>query len=45
MGLLAGRFAAGEALGGRGGGAAPTTALGALLAHVTGGHIGATSSR
>jgi len=37
VGLLAGRFAAGEALGGTAAPPPPTTALGALLAHITGG--------
>ena len=40
MGLLAGRFAAAERLGGLAESPPPTTALGALLAHVTGGHVG-----
>lgn len=39
MGLLAGRFAAAEALGKRAIAPPGTTALGALLAHVTGGHL------
>ena len=39
MGLLAGRFAAAEALGRRLDAPPPTTALGALVAHVTGGHL------
>ena len=39
MGLLAGRFAAAERSGGALQAPPPTTALGALLAHVTGGHI------
>jgi methylenetetrahydrofolate--tRNA-(uracil-5-)-methyltransferase len=39
MGLLAGRFAAAERLAGAPSSPPPTTALGALLAHVTGGHI------
>jgi methylenetetrahydrofolate--tRNA-(uracil-5-)-methyltransferase len=39
MGLLAGRFAAAERLGKRLAAPPPTTALGALLAHVTGGHL------
>jgi methylenetetrahydrofolate--tRNA-(uracil-5-)-methyltransferase len=39
MGLLAGRFAAAEKLGRACPSPPPTTALGALLAHVTGGHI------
>lgn len=39
MGLLAGRFAAAEALGRPLSPPPPTTALGALLAHVTGGHL------
>jgi methylenetetrahydrofolate--tRNA-(uracil-5-)-methyltransferase len=40
MGMLAGRFAAAERLGRALEPPPPTTALGALLAHVTGGHIG-----
>ncbi|MGH6950395.1 MAG: methylenetetrahydrofolate--tRNA-(uracil(54)-C(5))-methyltransferase (FADH(2)-oxidizing) TrmFO, partial [Vitreimonas sp.] len=40
MGLLAGRFAAAERTGRPLAPPPPTTALGALLAHVTGGHIG-----
>ena len=40
IGLLAGRFAAAEALGKTPSPPPPTTALGALLAHVTVGHIG-----
>jgi methylenetetrahydrofolate--tRNA-(uracil-5-)-methyltransferase len=40
MGLLAGRFAAAERLGGALEAPPSTTALGALLAHVTGGHVG-----
>jgi methylenetetrahydrofolate--tRNA-(uracil-5-)-methyltransferase len=39
MGMLAGRFAAAERLGRAVEPPPPTTALGALLAHVTGGHI------
>jgi methylenetetrahydrofolate--tRNA-(uracil-5-)-methyltransferase len=39
MGLLAGRFAAAERLGRTALAPPPTTALGALVAHVTGGHI------
>jgi len=39
VGLLAGRFAAAEALGRTLDAPPPTTALGALIAHVTGGHI------
>ena len=39
MGLLAGRFAAAESLGRAVEPPPPTTALGALLAHVTGGHL------
>ena len=39
MGLLAGRFAAADALGRSVEPPPPTTALGALLAHVTGGHL------
>jgi methylenetetrahydrofolate--tRNA-(uracil-5-)-methyltransferase len=40
MGLLAGRFAAAERLGAALEAPPATTALGALLAHVTGGHVG-----
>ncbi|MGD9965620.1 MAG: methylenetetrahydrofolate--tRNA-(uracil(54)-C(5))-methyltransferase (FADH(2)-oxidizing) TrmFO [Hyphomonadaceae bacterium] len=40
MGMMAGRFAAAERLGRTVAPPPPTTALGALLAHVTGGHIG-----
>jgi methylenetetrahydrofolate--tRNA-(uracil-5-)-methyltransferase len=40
MGMLAGRFAAAERLGRAIEPPPPTTAFGALLAHVTGGHIG-----
>ncbi len=40
MGMLAGRFAAAERLGKAIEPPPPTTALGALVAHVTGGHIG-----
>ncbi|MBW3560009.1 MAG: methylenetetrahydrofolate--tRNA-(uracil(54)-C(5))-methyltransferase (FADH(2)-oxidizing) TrmFO [Proteobacteria bacterium] len=40
MGLLAGRFAAAERLGRAAEAPPPTTALGALLNHVTGGHVG-----
>ena len=39
IGLLAGRFAAAERLGGNVAAPAPTTALGALLGHITGGHL------
>ena len=39
MGMLAGRFAAAERLGREQAPPPPTTALGALLAHVTGGHL------
>jgi methylenetetrahydrofolate--tRNA-(uracil-5-)-methyltransferase len=39
IGLLAGRFAAAEALGRPETAPPPTTALGALIAHITGGHI------
>ncbi len=39
IGLLAGRFAAGELLGRETTPPPPTTALGALLAHITGGHL------
>jgi methylenetetrahydrofolate--tRNA-(uracil-5-)-methyltransferase len=41
IGLLAGRFAAAERLGREALPPPPTTALGALLAHITGGHLGA----
>ena len=41
IGLLAGRFAAAERLGERILPPPPTTALGALLAHITGGHLSA----
>ncbi len=41
IGLLAGRFAAAERLGGGAVPPPPTTALGALLGHITGGHISA----
>jgi methylenetetrahydrofolate--tRNA-(uracil-5-)-methyltransferase len=41
MGLLAGRFAASERLGVEPASPPPTTALGALLGHVTGGHLDA----
>ena len=40
MGLLAGRFAAAEALGGSATLPPPSTTLGALLGHITGGHMG-----
>ncbi|MBS0385186.1 MAG: methylenetetrahydrofolate--tRNA-(uracil(54)-C(5))-methyltransferase (FADH(2)-oxidizing) TrmFO [Proteobacteria bacterium] len=40
MGLLAGRFAAAERLGRAPAPPPQTTALGALIAHITGGHIG-----
>lgn len=40
VGLLAGRFAAAERLGGAIAAPPATTALGALLGHITGGHIG-----
>ncbi len=39
MGLLAGRFAASEMLGDELSPPPPTTALGALIAHITGGHL------
>ena len=39
IGLLAGRFAAAERLGRRQAPPPPTTALGALLGHITGGHL------
>jgi methylenetetrahydrofolate--tRNA-(uracil-5-)-methyltransferase len=39
VGLLAGRFAAAEALGRPLPAPPPTTALGALIAHITGGHL------
>ncbi|MGE5261623.1 MAG: methylenetetrahydrofolate--tRNA-(uracil(54)-C(5))-methyltransferase (FADH(2)-oxidizing) TrmFO [Actinomycetota bacterium] len=41
IGLLAGRFAAAERLGAAISPPPPTTALGALLAHITGGHLSA----
>ncbi len=41
IGLLAGRFAAAERLGEEMAPPPPTTALGALLAHITGGHLAA----
>ncbi len=41
IGLLAGRFAAAERLGQEIAPPPPTTALGALLAHITGGHLAA----
>lgn len=40
MGMMAGRFAAAERLGRAVEAPPPTTAFGALIAHVTGGHIG-----
>jgi methylenetetrahydrofolate--tRNA-(uracil-5-)-methyltransferase len=43
MGLMAGRMAAAERLGRPCPAPPPTTALGALIAHVTGGHIGETA--
>jgi methylenetetrahydrofolate--tRNA-(uracil-5-)-methyltransferase len=43
LGLLAGRFAAAERLGRAAAPPPPTTAMGALLAHVTGGHLGGAS--
>ncbi|MBB3951209.1 methylenetetrahydrofolate--tRNA-(uracil(54)-C(5))-methyltransferase (FADH(2)-oxidizing) TrmFO [Aureimonas jatrophae] len=39
VGLMAGRFAAAEALGQTASPPPPTTAMGALLAHITGGHL------
>ncbi|KQT60515.1 MULTISPECIES: methylenetetrahydrofolate--tRNA-(uracil(54)-C(5))-methyltransferase (FADH(2)-oxidizing) TrmFO [unclassified Aureimonas] len=39
IGLLAGRFAVAEALGGTALPPPPTTAMGALLSHITGGHL------
>ena len=39
IGLLAGRMAAAERLGQRGRAAAATTAIGALVNHITGGHL------
>jgi methylenetetrahydrofolate--tRNA-(uracil-5-)-methyltransferase len=39
VGLLAGRFAAAERLGHAPAAPPPTTALGALIAHITGGHV------
>jgi len=44
MGILAGRFAAAERLGHPIGEPPPTTALGALLGHITGGHISGQSA-
>jgi methylenetetrahydrofolate--tRNA-(uracil-5-)-methyltransferase len=41
IGLIAGRFAAAEARGVKPAPPPPTTALGALLAHITGGHLSA----
>ena len=41
IGLLAGRFAAAERIGDRAEPPPPTTALGALLHHITGGHLSA----
>ncbi|MEO7026218.1 MAG: methylenetetrahydrofolate--tRNA-(uracil(54)-C(5))-methyltransferase (FADH(2)-oxidizing) TrmFO [Caulobacteraceae bacterium] len=41
IGLLAGRFAAARVLGGMVAAPPPTTALGALLGHITGGHLNA----
>ena len=41
IGLIAGRFAAAEGLGRKASPPPPTTALGALLAHITGGHLSA----
>jgi len=41
IGLIAGRFAASERLGLRASPPPPTTALGALLSHITGGHLSA----
>ena len=41
IGLLAGRFAAAELAGAEAAPPPPTTALGALLTHITGGHLGA----
>jgi len=41
IGLIAGRFAAAEQLGAPLSPSPPTTALGALLAHITGGHLSA----
>ena len=41
IGLIAGRFAAAEKLGGEAPPPPATTALGALLAHITGGHLSA----
>jgi methylenetetrahydrofolate--tRNA-(uracil-5-)-methyltransferase len=40
IGLIAGRLAAAEALGAQLAPPPPTTALGALVAHITGGHLG-----
>ena len=41
IGLLAGRFAAAELTGAEAPPPPPTTAFGALLTHITGGHLGA----
>ena len=41
IGLLTGRFAAAEVAGATAPPPPPTTALGALLSHITGGHLGA----
>ena len=41
IGLLTGRFAAAEIAGATAPPPPPTTALGALLSHITGGHLGA----
>lgn len=41
IGLLAGRFAAAEVTGAEASLPPPTTAFGALLSHITGGHLGA----
>ena len=45
MGLLAGRFAAADRLGAEVPAPPPTTAFGALLAHVTGGHLDSESTK
>ena len=42
VGLMAGRMAAAERLGSRLAPPPPTTAMGALIAHITGGHLGLT---
>ncbi len=44
IGLIAGQFAAADALGSASSSPPPTTALGALVAHITGGHIAGAKS-